>query len=257
VIGTLVNAGAIAGGAGLGVVLGSRLDDRVRRVMTDAVGVFVVVLGVNDALVTFGTELSDALGRAAVLLVLGSLVVGGAIGAALDVEGRLERLGERLRRLAQRDLPAQPAGTAPTDATTSDDAARRQRFIEGFVVTSLIVLVGPLAILGPLREGLVGDWQLLGVKSVLDGVVAVAFGGVYGLGVAFAAVPLLVWQGLFWLLAVGVGAVVPDLAVTALTAVGGVLVAGIGLRILELRPVPVADLMPALLIAPLVVVLRV
>lgn len=77
----------------------------------------------------------------------------------------------------------------------------------------------------------------------------------YGVGVAFAAVPLLVWQGLFWLLAVGLGTVVPDLAVTALTAVGGVLVAGIGLRILEVRAVPVADLMPALLLAPVATVL--
>jgi uncharacterized membrane protein YqgA involved in biofilm formation len=251
VIGTLVNAGAIAGAAAVGTVLGDRVPARVRRAMTDAVGVFVVVLGVGDALVTFGDELGAALGRRAVLVVLGSLVVGGAIGGLLDVEGRLARLGERLRRLAQRD--AAPVGEAAVESDA--DAVRRARFIEGFVLTSLIVLVGPLAILGPLREGLVGDWQLLGVKALLDATVAVAFGGVYGVGVAFAAVPLLVWQGLFWLLAVGLGAVVPDLAVTALTAVGGVLVAGIGLRILEVRAVPVADLMPALLLAPVAVVL--
>lgn len=242
-IGTLVNAGAIAGAAGLGTLLGDRMPARMRRAMTDAVGVFVVVLGVQDALVTFGPDLGDALGRGAVLVVLGALVVGGAVGAALDVEGRLARLGDRLRRLARR-------GGDPAE----DDPAR-VRFIEGFVVTSLIVLVGPLAILGPLREGLVGDWQLLAVKSMLDATVAVAFGGVYGVGVAFAAVPLLIWQGLFWLAAVGLGAVVPDLAVTALTAVGGVLVAGIGLRILDVRAVPVADLMPALLLAPLLAVL--
>ena len=240
-IGTLVNAGAIVGAAGVGTLVGDRMPARVRRAMTDAVGLFVVVLGVGDALVTFGDELGDALGRGAVLVVLGSLVVGGALGGALDVEGRLARLGERLRRLAQR-------------GAATDDAGRA-RFIEGFVLTSLIVLVGPLAILGPLREGLLGDWQLLAVKSLLDATVAVAFGGVYGVGVAFAAVPLLVWQGLFWLLAVGLGTVVPDLAVTALTAVGGVLVAGIGLRILEVRAVPVADLMPALLLAPVVTVL--
>jgi uncharacterized membrane protein YqgA involved in biofilm formation len=257
VIGTLVNAGAIAGGAGLGVALGGRIDDRVRRVMTDAVGVFVVVLGVNDALVTFGPELAGPLGRGAVLLVLGSLVVGGALGAAIDVEGRLERLGERLRRLARRRSGGTGADADPDPDSAADSAVARQRFIEGFVVTSLIVLVGPLAILGPLREGLLGDWQLLAVKSVLDGVVAVAFAGIYGIGVAFAALPLLVWQGMFWLAAVGIGAVVPDPAVTALTAVGGVLVTGIGLRILEVRPVPVADLMPALLIAPAAVVLLV
>ena len=240
-IGTLVNAGAIVGAAGAGTLVGDRMPPRIRRAMTDAVGLFVVVLGVGDALVTFGDELGDALGRGAVLVVLGSLVVGGALGGALDVEGRLARLGERLRRLAQRGAAADDAG--------------RARFIEGFVLTSLIVLVGPLAILGPLREGLLGDWQLLAVKSLLDATVAVAFGGVYGVGVAFAAVPLLVWQGLFWLLAVGLGTVVPDLAVTALTAVGGVLVAGIGLRILEVRAVPVADLMPALLLAPVVTML--
>ncbi|MGA1078671.1 MAG: DUF554 family protein, partial [Nitriliruptoraceae bacterium] len=101
-IGTLVNAGAIAGAAAVGTVLGERVPGRVRRAMTDAVGLFVVVLGVGDALLTFGDELGAALGRGAVLVVLGSLVVGGAIGALLDVEGRLARLGDRLRRLAQR-----------------------------------------------------------------------------------------------------------------------------------------------------------
>jgi uncharacterized membrane protein YqgA involved in biofilm formation len=251
VIGTLVNAGAIAGAAAVGTVLGERVPGLVRRAMTDAVGLFVVVLGVGDALLTFGDELGAALGRGAVLVVLGSLVVGGAIGALLDVEGRLARLGDRLRRLAQRGAARVGDAADAVDA----DAARRARFIEGFVLTSLIVLVGPLAILGPLREGLLGDWQLLGVKALLDATVAAAFGGVYGVGVAFAALPLLAWQGLFWLLAVGLGTVVPDLAVTALTAVGGVLVAGIGLRILEVRAVPVADLMPALLLAPVAAVL--
>ena len=246
--GTLLNVIAIAAGGLLGAALGGRVPERVRTTVTDLLGVFVLVLGVGDALTTFGDELGAALGRGAVLVVLGSLLVGGIVGELVAIERRLEQLGAWLR--------ARTVGGAEQDggAAQGDDAARA-RFIEGFVVTSLIVTVGPLAILGALQDGLLGQWDLLAVKSVLDGSVAVAFGSVFGVGVVFAALPLLVWQGGLTLAAGAVGGLVTDAMVAVVGAVGGFLVIGIGLRLLEVRMVRVANLLPALLIAPVLVAL--
>jgi uncharacterized membrane protein YqgA involved in biofilm formation len=184
-----------------------------------------------------------------VLVVLGSLLVGAFIGEVLGIEDRLERLGGWLR---ERTI-GRGQGSSVGDSV-GDDVARA-RFIEGFVVTSLIVTVGPLAVLGALQDGLLGDWTLLAVKSLLDGPVALAFASVFGVGVVFAAIPLLVWQGGLSLLAAAAGGLVSDVMVAAIGAVGGFLVVGIGLRLLEVRAVRVANLLPALLVAPLVVAL--
>lgn len=238
--GTLLNVATIVGGAGMGVALGGRLPERTRSAITDLLGLFVVVLGLSDALTTFGPELAVTLGRGAVLVVLGSLLVGGIVGQLIDVEQRLELFGVWLRERTSR---------------SEDSSDTRARFLEGFVMTSLIVCVGPLAVLGALQDGLNGDIRLLAIKSVLDGSVAVAFASALGIGVAFAAIPLLLWQGGLTLLAGAVGAGVSEVMVASLTAVGGFLVMGIGLRLLEIRPVRVANLLPALLIAPLVVAL--
>ena len=244
--GTLVNVAAVVAGGVAGTLLGGRVPDRVRTTLTDVLGVFVVVLGIADATTTFGDVLGAALGRAAVLVVLGSLLVGAVIGELLDIEGRLERLGAWLRERTVRDGSA-AAGDAAGEA--------RARFIEGFVVTSLVITVGPLAVLGSLQDGLGGDWTLLAVKSLLDGPVALAFASVFGIGVAFAALPMGVWQGGLTLAAAAVGDLVSEPMVAALTAVGGFLVVGIGLRLLELRQVRVANLLPAIVVAPLVVAL--
>lgn len=240
--GTLVNVAAVVAGGVAGALLGGRVPDRVRTTLTDVLGVFVVVLGVGDALGTFGDDLAGPLGRGAVLVVLGSLLVGGVLGELMAIEARLERLGAWLR---ERTVRGDGAG----------DAAGRARFIEGFVVTSLVITVGPLAILGALQDGLTGDWTLLAVKSLLDGPVALAFASVFGVGVAFAALPMLAWQGGLTLAAAAVGGLVTDTMVAAVGAVGGFLVIGIGLRLLELRQVRVANLLPALVIAPVVVAL--
>lgn len=255
-IGTLLNVAAIVLGALLGVALGGRLRARVRGTLTDVLGLFVVVLGIADALDTFGPELAETFGRASVIVVLGSLLVGGVVGELLDIEARLTWLGERLRDriLGTEEQAAEPSGP-DRDVLEEPHVPHdpRHRFVEGFVVTTLIVCVGPLAVLGALQDGLTGDYQLLAVKGVMDGSIAVAFASVLGIGVAFAALPLLVWQGAIALAAGLVGDVVSDAMVAALTAVGGFLVIGIGLRLLEVREIRVANLLPGLLIAPAVV----
>ena len=240
--GTLINAGSIVLGAGIGTVLGARLSEQLRGTVTAVLGLFVIVLGLADALDTFGEELRDALGPVAVLVVLGSLLLGGVVGELVDLEAQLRRLGTWLRDRTQRR-------SAATDGPDGDG----QRFVEGFVVTSLLVCVGPLAILGPLQDGLTDGFELLAVKSVLDGVAALAFASVLGLGVAFAALPLLLLQGAITLAAVALSEVLDPVMVTALGATGGFLVMAIGVRLLELREIRVANLLPSLVIAPLLV----
>ncbi|HWL64560.1 MAG TPA: DUF554 family protein, partial [Actinomycetota bacterium] len=153
-IGSLINVAAIVVGTTIGLLLGNRLPDRIRRTVTDGIGLFVVVLGVANALETFGAALSEALGRAAVVVILGSLIVGAVLGELLDLDGKLTRIGERLR-----------------DRFASGNGSH---FVEGFVAMSLIACVGPLTLLGALQDGLSGDYELLSVKSMLDGFTSLA-----------------------------------------------------------------------------------
>lgn len=259
-IGTLLNAAAIVAGGTTGALLGDRLPQRVRGGVTDVLGVFVIVLGIADAVTAFGPELQVVAGRAGVLVVLGSLIVGGVIGELVDLERALRVVGERLRDVVLRgtDEPFEPEPSGPdrdaiTDPHPPHDA--RHRFVEGFVVASLVVCVGPLAILGSLQDGLTGDYQLLAVKALLDGVVVIAFASALGIGAAFSALPLLLLQGGVTLAASWLAPVLTDPMLDALTATGGILVIGIGLRLLEVREIRVANLLPALVLAPLTIAL--
>lgn len=256
--GTLLNVAAIVLGATIGVALGGRLPARVRGTVTDVLGLFVVVLGIDGALATFGPELQGTFGRSAVLVVLGSLLLGGVVGEALDLDAQLLRLGHWLRSRTvgaggAAEPEPDPSGASLAAADPGGGHDPRHRFVEGFVVTSLVVCVGPLAILGPIQDGLTGDYQLLAVKSLLDGFAALAFASALGIGVAFAALPLLVLQGAIALAARALEGVVDEPMLAAITAVGGFLVIGIGLRLLEIRQVRVANLLPALVLAPLAV----
>jgi uncharacterized membrane protein YqgA involved in biofilm formation len=263
-VGTFINVVAIVVGAGVGVLVGVRLPERLRETVLHCLGLFTVVLGISAALSAFDGALPDALGRAAVLVVLGSLLAGGIIGELLDLDGTLLRLGERVQRaLVRRPSPAlaQPLGH-PVDQDLwaeplgpSGPPAGGSRFAEGFVLASLVFCIGPLTILGSLQDGLTGDYELLAVKSILDGFAALAFASALGVGVALSALPVLFVQGAISLSAGLLEGVLTEPMIAAMDAVGGVLVLGIGLRLLELKAIRLANLVPGLLIAPVVVAL--
>ena len=236
-LGTALNVLAVLVGGTIGTLLGDRMPARVRDVVTDGLGLVTLVVGGLNAAAVLEPALVDDVGRGVPLLVvLGSVVVGGAIGAALRLEARLEGLGGIIqRRFAGKD-------GAPE---------KRRRFIEGYVTASLVFCVGPLTVLGSLQDGIGEGIELLALKSVLDGFAALAFAASLGWGVVASAITVLVVQGSLTLVGVLVGEVMSEAQVAALTATGGVLLLGVGLRLLRIKPLPVGDLLPALLVAPL------
>ena len=227
-IGTLINVGTVIAGTTLGVALGSRLPERVRETLMHALGLVTLLVGVSQGLAAFRPPLSD-LTRGAVLIVLGSVLVGGLVGELLGIERGLDRAGEGLKRRFGRG---------------------QARFTEGFVVASLVFCVGPLTILGSIQEGITGDYQLLAVKALLDGFAALAFASVLGWGVGFSVLTILLYQGTLTLLASSVEGAFSESMIASMSAVGGILILGISFRLLELREVRVANLLPAVILAP-------
>ncbi len=227
--GTLINIVAVLLGGTLGTLVGGRLPERIRETVVWALGLFTIALGVQ---MTFDSNNA--------LITLGSALLGGLLGEWLNIELALKRFGGWLEARFARSLS--------TDGTA--------RFIKGFVSASLIFCVGPMTILGSIQDGLTGDYQLLAIKSLLDGFAALAFAASLGVGVLFSVVVILVYQGGLTLLAVQAQSLLTDPMIAEMTAVGGLLMMAIGVgALLELRPIRVANYLPALLVAPLIVAL--
>src|SRR6266567_2646626 len=200
----------------------------------DALGLVTLITGVGEGLQVFQPPLTTlvagtASGGAPVLVVLGSLLVGGIAGELIGIDRALSAAG---------------------DALKGRFARGQARFTEGFVVASLVFCVGPLTILGSLRDGLSGDFSLLTIKAMLDGFAALAFSSALGWGVGFSVLTILVYQGGLSLLAGTVAGAVGDPsqspAIAAVTAAGGLLIMAIGLRLLRVREIAVANLLPSL-----------
>jgi uncharacterized protein len=260
--GTLLNVATVLVGSGLGLALGHRLPHRTRDVVTDSLGLVTLLVAALSAAAVLDRQFTAAVGSAGVLIVLGSLLVGSIVGSLLHIEERLEALGAAVRRRFTRSpavLPSNPPDVGAAVAATVD-AEARERFVQGFLTASLVFCVGPLTILGSLDDGLGRGIDLLALKATLDGFASIAFASAFGVGVALSAVTIAVVQGGLTALGWALGDLLPEAHISALTATGGLLLAGIGIRLLRLREIPVGDMLPALLAAPLltqlVIVLR-
>jgi len=235
-LGTLINFCAVLIGGGLGLFLGSRLSAKLRDTIVNGLGLLTLVIGIQLAL-----ETQD------ILIVLASLLVGGIIGEALDIERGIEGLGQWLARTT---------GSAEGQATVDE---RRQttaaRFSQAFLTASLLFCVGPMTILGSIQDGLSGDYALLAVKSMMDGFAALALASTLGPGVLFSALTVLVYQGALTFGASWVSAILSDPMVTELTATGGVLMLALGLGLLGIKRIRTGNLLPALVVAPAIVAL--
>ncbi|MCS6993899.1 MAG: DUF554 domain-containing protein [Anaerolineales bacterium] len=224
--GTFLNVVAILAGGMLGLLVGARLSDKLKETVVAGMGLFTTAVGLKMFLDTENE-----------LIVLGALLLGAILGEGWGLEDHLRRLGLWLERRF---------------AGGSEDESNR--FVRGFMTASLLYLIGPMAILGAISDGLTGDYKTLAIKSVLDGFASIAFASSLGIGVLFSAIPTLVYQGGISLLAAQLSVLITPSMMGELTATGGVLLMGVGVSsLLELKKIRVGNLLPALLIAPLIV----
>ena len=232
---TIINVLAILIGTAAGILIGNRLSDKTSRVVTDGLGLVVLVLGGLNVISLLDSEFISAVGPGIpLLIVIGAILIGGIVGSGLKIEQRLENFGALIQK---RFAGKGSKGT-------------KEKFITGFVNASLVFTIGPLAILGALSDGLGQGIEQLATKSILDGFASLAFAASLGWGVALSAIPVGIWQGLLTLLAFTVGSVMSAPVIAAITATGGVLLLGVGLRLLQLRQVAVGNMLPALVVAP-------
>ena len=231
-IGTLINVITIIGGASIGVLIGNRMKIATRDLLTDVLGL-VTFLGAASALIPlWSSRYIDSLPSGwALLVVLGSLLIGGLIGSALNLENRLDGLGEKLRQRF--------------------GASQESPLVEGFVSASLLFAIGPLAILGSISDGMSNGIDQLLLKSTLDFFAAMAFATSLVWGVAVSALPVGLYQGVWTVIGLALGKVLDGYQVDAMTVVGGIMLLCIALRLLKIKSVAVGNLLPALAIAPL------
>lgn len=265
-LGTVLNVVTVVVGAIVGMAVGGRFPERTRGVVTDILGLVTLLMAGLTAVAVTDTALGDSTGSGApVLIVLGSLLVGGIVGSLLRIEHRLGSLAAGVHARFGRAEPRALGEGGEHGASADDEAdldpnspatlSARERFVEGWLSATLLFCVGPLTILGSINDGLGRGIDQLALKSVLDGFAAMAFASTFGIGVLFSAVSVAVIQGTLTVLGMGLGEFLSEAQISALTATGGVMLAGIGLRLLRIRDVPVGDMLPALIVAPLLTAL--
>jgi len=215
-MGTIVNSIAVVAGALLGVLLRKGIKEQYTSTIMDGMALAVVIIGIMGAL-----EMNN------LIVVLASIVVGSIIGEKLDLDKRLDNLGTSMEKRF---------GKGDSD------------FSKGFIMASLVYCIGAMSILGALESGLTGNHETLYAKSVLDGVSAVIFASTFGIGVAFSAVAVFIYQGAITLLASSVKDLLTPEVINEMSSIGGILIMAIGINILGIKKVKIANMLPAIFI---------
>lgn len=236
-IGTIINIVTVIGGGTLGILLGARLPERMRETIMHGLGLLTLVIGIQ---LSFETD--------NILIVLASLLLGGIAGELLHIEDRINQLGRWLEHKTSGNSEASASDRAQ-DVVRSGTS----RFSHAFLTASLLFCVGPMTILGSIQDGLSGDYTLLAIKATLDGFAALAFASTMGPGVVFSALTVLVYQGALTLGAGWASAMLTDPMIAEMTATGGVLMLALGLGLLEIKQIRAGNLLPAIVVAPIIV----
>jgi len=231
--GTIINIITVLIGGTVGLLFGARLPERLKATVIAGMGLFTTAIGIQMFLETKNP-----------LIVLGAMLIGAILGEWWRIEDGLQNLG---RVLEERfTSPPDPASDIETPASTN--------FVRGFLTASLLFCVGPMTILGSIQDGLTGDYELLAVKSVLDGFASLAFASTLGVGVLFSTLVILGFQGGISLLAVQLNALVTTPMLNEMTATGGVILMGLAVSsLLEIKKIRTGNFLPALAVAPLIV----
>lgn len=235
-MGTLINVITVLVGGTVGTFLGARLPERMRETIMHGLGLLTLTIGIHLSFKT--TE---------ILIVLGSLLLGGIAGEWLRIEERLNNVGRWLEQKTTRN-----GGQSIADQLEDTSRSNATRFSRAFLTASLVFCVGPMTILGSIQDGLSGDYKLLAIKSALDLFAALAFASTLGPGVISAALTVLVYQGALTLGAGWASSALTDPMINEMTATGGVLMLALGLGLLEIKQIRAGNLLPALLAAPVI-----
>lgn len=235
-IGTALNISTIIIGSLIGILVGKKLNEKLRNLITDVLGCITVISAADALTAYWDPSLTKSLPNGgAILVVIFSLLAGALIGSWLKIEDALENFGKKLKERFS------PQGGS--------------NFVEGFVSASLIFAIGPLAILGSISDGMGTGIDQLVLKSTLDGFTSIAFAASLGWGVALSCLPVGIYQFFWTAIGLFLGAILAPYQIAAMTTVGGVLLIGISLRLLRIREIAVANLLPALALAPLLALL--
>ena len=227
-LGTIINIISIVVGGIIGMTFGKHLPQKFHQTVLVCMGLFTGVIGIQ---MFFKTENS--------IIVLGGLLIGSLLGEWWRMEDGLKALGFWMEEKFTK-----------TEQPNSEDSL----FVKGFLTASLLFIIGPIAILGPIQDGISGDYSLLVIKSVLDGFASLAFSSTLGIGVLFSAIPLLIYQGSITLLAEQAQRFITPIMMNEMTATGGVLLVAIAIsNLLQIKHIRVGNILPALAISPLIV----
>lgn len=219
-VGTLANAGAIVAGSVIGIVIHSRLPQKMIDIVFQGIGLFTLAIGI-----------SMSLHAQSMVLVVVSIVSGGVIGQIFDIDKYVQRLGKGLQ-----------AKYSKKDTKTGD------RFSEGFVTASVLFCVGSMSILGAIEDGMGNTPNLLYTKSIMDGISAIALASSFGVAIAFSSVPVLIYQGGLTLFAAFIMRYMSDSMTENMTAVGGIILIGLAINILKIKEISVTNMLPSLVI---------
>ena len=223
-LGTILNVITVLIGSAIGLLVGSRFSKELNKAVIGINGFVSLVIGIQMSLASKN-----------ILLVLISLVLGVVIGEILDIEGQLQKFSQKME-----------------DKFSKSD---KGKFAKGFLTSSLLFCVGPLTILGSLQDGLTGDIKLLATKSILDGFSSIVFASAFGIGVMFTIITIIIVQGSLTLLAGFLSGILTPAVIAELIGVGGIMVISIGLGLLEIKKYKTANMLPALLVAPILVII--
>ena len=227
-LGTIVNTVAVIAGGGLGLLLKNGIAKRFEKILMQALGLATIFIGVSGVLKHMLVVENGGLTTRGTMLLIFSLVIGCLLGQLVDIESKMEAIGVKLKALAR--------------------VKNDNRFVDGFVTTSLIICVGAMAIVGAMQDGLTGDCSMLIAKSLLDFVLVVILAAAYGIGAAFSAIPIFLYQGAITLIAALFGSVLSDGLIAELSFVGNALVFCVGVNLVREKTFCVANMLPALLV---------
>lgn len=242
-IGTIVNCLAILAGSAIGLLFSRKITEGLSDIVCSAAGIVTLVLGIKMAFES----------QSAIYLAL-SLISGGLLGAWWDIDGKILALGAFLeRRFARKEMTSAGAGAA--QGATKESGKGNNRFAYAFLNASVLFCVGAMAIVGSFKAGTEGDYEMLFTKSVLDGFMAIVFAAAMGVGTAFSALSILVYQGLLTLASGFIKPWVSPRMIAELTGAGGALVIMIGINLLALRKLKTANYLPAIVMIAIFVLL--